>query len=103
MEQQKSLEIPELVPEVIEPAKLDLNNLNPWLDERVKRPFKGFGDKTNPDGTKFSVNQQIEVSKEQLRMTVRDWKALNFPDEIIKEQLILTVRGLSVPLSKSNH
>lgn len=73
----------------------DLQNFDHWLDQVVKRPFQGYGDKTNPDGTPYSFEQQLEASKEQLRIVFREWQALKIPKKVIRQQLRNAVKGLS--------
>lgn len=75
----------------------DLQNFDRWLDQVVKRPFQGYGDKTNPDGSRFSFKQQVEASKEQLRIVLREWRELKIPDKETKKQLRDAVKGLTLP------
>lgn len=64
------MEIPERDPNPEEPP------LPPKLEKvirGVKRPIVGFSDLTHPDGRPFTINEQIEATKKQLRGMAREF------------------------------
>lgn len=52
--------------------KPDLDNLDPWLEKYITKPFSGMEDKTHPDGTLFTKEGALEATREQLRMVIRE-------------------------------
>jgi hypothetical protein len=43
-----------------------------WASTQPVAPIKGFGDKRNPDGTLFTVEQQQQTTKLQLYLIISD-------------------------------
>ncbi len=58
--------------EVQEEVALDLDNLDPWLEKNITKPFPGFEDKKHKDGTPISFEEATEESRDQLRNMARD-------------------------------
>lgn len=56
-------------PDIEEP---NLDNLDPWLEKYITIPFRGYEDKTHPDGTHFSRQEVLEASRNQLRILAND-------------------------------
>lgn len=77
-----------------EPDITNPNVLGEWLDKYVQKPFVGFDDKKHPDGTPYSMDEQIGESKTQLRTVVEDFTKMGRSPEQIKSTLMLSVRGL---------
>lgn len=81
----------------------NLDNLNPWLKRYVKEPFRSYKDLTHPDGRPFSREEQIEATKDQLRMHVQGWKAIGGPKEKLIQDLIEAVKPYSEEGSNAKH
>jgi hypothetical protein len=64
-----------------------------WL-EGIKTPFKGMEDKTHPDGRKYSVAEQIEATREQLRIVAEDFQKMGMPEDVINDHLIEVAKEL---------
>lgn len=95
----------------------DLNNIEPWLEKYITKPFKGFRDKKHPDGTPLSERELIEATRDQLRIQISERPAFlaynnklaikkGLPpispeqyDETIKKNLI-TIAGELLPISE---
>lgn len=91
-------------PEQITPKKQpsiqrpNINNekaFEKWLDKYVHRPFIGTEDKRHPDGTPLSLDEQIELTREQLRKVRVEWKTLGRSDKVISDILVTSVIGLA--------
>lgn len=80
---------------VIEKPDLDTPGaLDQWLDEYVPRPFAGFADKTHDDGTPFSLAEQIQATKNQLRNIADEFPKMGKTHEQIQTVLVASVQGL---------
>jgi hypothetical protein len=77
---------------IADPNIDDPEELNRWLDQYVQKPFLGYEDKKHPNGTPFTLEEQTEASRDQLRQVARDFKLLKRPkteiQEILKESVV---------------
>ncbi len=55
------------------------------LIERVDIPMTGYNDMVHDDGTRWSIEEQIQGTKHQLIIAVNEWKQMGMsPDTIIR-------------------
>ena len=78
-------------PDLATPGAFDL-----WLDEHVQKPFAGFEDKKHDDGTPFSLAEQIQATKDQLRKIADEFPEMGRTLEQIQNVLVLSVQGLQL-------
>ena len=76
-------------PNLATPGAFDL-----WLNEHVQKPFAGFEDKKHDDGTPFSLAEQIQATKDQLRKIADEFPEMGRTLEQIQNVLVLSVQGL---------
>lgn len=56
----------------------DAQKLEAWLAEKIQKPFRGYGDKKDINGNKLGIEEQIEASREQLRLVAYGFPKLGF-------------------------
>ena len=82
---------------------LDINNsdsVENWLQWRVKRPDDSYLDTKDESGQPVSEEQRFELTKQQIRNMVHDYKEMGFSEDQIKQTLVDITEPLSEPEDK---
>lgn len=61
-------------PEIPEP---DLDNLDPWLEKVVNKPAVSYETGANADGTPLTPDQQLKLTREQIKTFVSGHKEMS--------------------------